>query len=83
MRKTSRPFGVTTEQWAHASREQHKETGETFEGVPPTLDLADNWATMAREERADVRRTLKTAEAESGAKTRDLKAGAHPTYAVG
>ena len=42
LRKTCRPFGVTTEQWTKASRKQKKEYVEAFEGVPPHVDLAEN-----------------------------------------
>ena len=35
LRKTSRPFGVTTEQWTKASRKQKTEYVEAFAGVLP------------------------------------------------
>merc|ERR1712242_343430 len=56
LRKTCRPFGVSTQQWKSASKKQKKEIVEAFEGVPPTLDLADKWATMTREERVEARK---------------------------
>merc|ERR1712242_534881 len=56
LRKTCRPFGVSTQQWKSASKKQKNEIVEAFEGVPPTLDLADKWATMTREERAEARK---------------------------
>ena len=56
LRKTCRPFGVSTQQWKSASKQQKQEIVEAFEGVPPTLDLADKWATMTREERVEARK---------------------------
>ena len=56
LRKTCRPFGVSTQQWKSASKKQKKEIVEAFEGVPPTLDLVDKWATMTREERVEARK---------------------------
>ena len=56
LRKTCRPFGVTSQQWKSASKRQKKEIVEAFEGVPPTMELADKWATMTRQERAEARK---------------------------
>ena len=47
---------MTTQQWKSASKKQKKEIVDAFEGVPPTLDLADKWATMTREERTEARK---------------------------
>ena len=43
-----------------------------MKACPPTLELADKWANMTREERAEVRRKLKPDAVEYVANTHEV-----------